>query len=132
MVWGVDVVVGVVFRGFRVWRLSPVPCGCSMDTGCPPSVFSDSHILNVHGHGWWDLCDSCSGLGRLQPLCVWGGRSKMCEGQWRAHVRGVVEGMDAIRPFPPQSRTDMSVLELAVGLVGPIVILSLGVSVSHG
>ncbi len=65
-------------------------------------------------------------------LCVCGrGRSKMCEGQWRAHVRGVVEGMGAIRPFPPQSRTDMSVLELAVGLVGPMVILYLGVSVSH-
>ena len=51
MRWGVDVVVGVIFRVFRVCRLSPVPCGCSMGSGCPTSMFSNSHVLNVHGHG---------------------------------------------------------------------------------
>jgi hypothetical protein len=55
-----------------------------------------------------------------------------CEGQWRAHVRGVVEEMGAIHPYAPPSRTYMSVFELAVGLVGPIVMFCLGVSVSHG
>ncbi len=73
-----------------------------------------------------------AGLGGCS-LCVCGrGWSKMWEGQWRVHVRAVVEGMGAIHPYAPPSRTCMSVFELAVGLVGPIVILSLGVSVSHG
>ena len=55
-----------------------------------------------------------------------------CEGQWRARVRGVVEEMGAIHPYAPPSRTYMSVFELAVGLVGPIVMFCLGVSVSQG
>ena len=55
----------------------------------------------------------------------------MCEGQWRAHVRGVVEEMGAIHPYAPPSRTYMSVFKLAATLVGPIVILYLVVSVSR-
>ena len=55
----------------------------------------------------------------------------MCEGQWRGRVRGVVEGTGAIHPYLPQNRTCMSVFELAVGLVGPIVSLYLVVSVSQ-
>ena len=47
----------------------------------------------------------------------------MCEGQWRVHVRGVVEEMGAIHPYAPPSRTYMSVFKLAATLVGPIVIL---------
>ena len=55
-----------------------------------------------------------------------------CEGQWRAHVRGVVEEMGAIHPYAPPSRTYMSVFKLAATLVGPIVILYLVASVSQG
>jgi hypothetical protein len=69
--WGVDVVVGVVFRGFRVWRFILVPCGCSMGAGCPPSMFSYSHILNVHGYGWWGSHNACGALGMVRTLCVW-------------------------------------------------------------
>ena len=75
---------------------------------------------------------------RLQR--VWEGADSVCvgeagarcgEGQWRGHVRGVVEGMGAIHPYAPPSRTYMSVFKLAATLVGPIVILYLVVSVSR-
>ena len=48
-------------------------------------MFSDSHILNVHGHGWWGRGDACSALGRVRTVCVGAASHKLCEGGHRAH-----------------------------------------------
>ncbi len=99
----------------------------------------DAHRLCFH-IATYSMCMGMGDGGKVTPaaglggcsLCVCGrGRSKMCEGQWRAHVRGVLEEMGAIHPYAPPSRTYMSVFKLAATLVGPIVILYLVVSVSR-
>jgi hypothetical protein len=33
-------------------------------------MFSSSHMLNVHGHGWSGWHDACGALGRVQTVCV--------------------------------------------------------------
>ena len=115
---------------------------CGGGVRCPVAAVwtLDAHRL-CFPIATYSLCmgmgDGCyvtpaAGLGGCSLYVCGRGRSKMCEGQWRGHVRGMVEGMGAIHPYLPPSRTCMSVFELAVGLVGPIVTLSLVVSVSQG
>jgi hypothetical protein len=84
VVWGFDVVVGVVFRVFCVQNGT----WCAVWSWCSryaPSMFSNSHMLNVHGHGWWGSCDACGALGRVWTVCVGAASHKLCEGGHWAH-----------------------------------------------
>jgi hypothetical protein len=62
------VVVGVVFRVLCAKRdlVCWVRAWCS---GYAPSMFSSSHILSLHGHGWWGWQDPCSVLGMVWTVC---------------------------------------------------------------
>jgi hypothetical protein len=48
-------------------------------------MFSNSHMLNVHGHGWWGWHDACGALGRVQTVCGGASPHKLCEGAHRDH-----------------------------------------------
>ena len=48
-------------------------------------MFSNSHVLNVHGHGWWSLYVICGVLGRVWTVCVGAASHKLCEGGHRDH-----------------------------------------------
>ena len=50
-----------------------------------PSTFSDSHVLNVHGHGWWGLHATCGSLGRVLTVSVCALSHRLCEGGDWAH-----------------------------------------------
>jgi hypothetical protein len=48
-------------------------------------MFSNSHILNVHEHGWWGWHATCGALGRVWTMCVGALSRKLCEGGHRDH-----------------------------------------------
>jgi hypothetical protein len=124
------------------WGSFSVAFLCGARVRCPVAAVwaLDAHRL-CFPIATYSLCmgmgDGCyvtpaAGSGGCGLGVCGGGWSWIWEGQWRGLVRGVVEGTGAIHPYLPPSRTCMSVFELAVGLVGPIVTLYLVVSVSQG
>ncbi len=50
-------------------------------------MFSNSHMLNVHGHGhgWWGSRDACGALGMVRAQCVGALSRQRCAGGHWAH-----------------------------------------------
>ena len=89
----------VRWGGVLTWRWGRSPCVlcakrdlvCCVWSWCSryaPSMFSNSHRLNVHGHGWWGWHDACGVLGRVQTVRGGASPHKLCEGGHRDHKSG--------------------------------------------
>ena len=74
---------GVCFLCALCAQWDMVCCVRSWHRAFVPSMFPDSHVLHVHGHGWWGWHATCGALGRVLTVCVGALSHKLCErGDW--------------------------------------------------